>query len=107
MSIEQSINNLVENQNKLMKHFDTNESRWNDSVDTLINTKTIEFNNIIQSGFLKNIHVNSLTGSDLNNGVDGSPMKSIKAAIDSIPNGGQGNIHLMPGQNFLITENKL
>lgn len=102
MSIENSINNLVEQQNKLMLMFDSNEQRWNDAVRTTIESFKEDFLDLTTKGFLKHLYIDSKNGLDTNVGSSELPFRSLKAAIDSVPFGGHAEIHLAAGQNFLV-----
>lgn len=102
MSINSSLNNLIEQQSKLLNLFNTNETRWNSLVETTITDIKSSYRNLESNGFYKTVYVNSSTGSDNNIGSLEFPFKSIKAAVDSIPIGAQAEIHLSAGLNFII-----
>ena len=64
---------------------------------------TLSVNAIIGDSSGLNLYVDSVSGSDSNDGLNPStPFKTIKKAIDTIPTGGFGRINLVAGQTYDI-----
>ena len=81
-------------------------------VNTALNTNNYptrqEFdglvdNRLVNGGMYKDFYVDQTNGNDSNNGTQESPFKSLQSAIDNIPVGGAGTIHILG--DYVLTSN--
>tara|TARA_B100000929_G_scaffold244902_1_gene202991 strand:+ start:2078 stop:2893 length:816 start_codon:yes stop_codon:yes gene_type:complete len=95
MSLEQTIADLVAASNNLTGTINTKMNEIDQKVDEAV--KAIP-------ELHKEIYVSAGSGNNSNTGTSGSPVQTIKEAIERIPENGSGEVFLAKGETFRFTE---
>ncbi|PSW14788.1 hypothetical protein C9I98_21625 [Photobacterium sanctipauli] len=101
MSIEQQIGALVEASNDLTKVVNGKVGEIDKKIDNAVNeiTETITANNVVT------YYVDAENGSDSNSGASGSPLKTLKRAMQLCPTGSYAKIYIKRSQRHLLESN--